>query len=361
MFDKHKPAPEPSAPGGAAVGGKTAAPTKPVAAAVDYVIHSLPKEFYDRTAKLPESAQVVSPGTPKPPAQLPSMAPLLATAPGQPRPGVLLPMNRANRGPLVVKPKVVAPPPPKKTKKVLIVILALVLMAGAALVILAISLGWFTPEPPVTTPPEPQVTTPTPTPTVTPPTPEPPKPVSGADTDSDGLTNVEEILYTTDFRNPDSDGDTFLDGNEVFHRYSPVGLAPATLLDIGAVRVLETVDIPFSLSYPTSWNPVTQPAAKSVSFRSSTGAAVSVVWQDKSTVTSLSDWYAANVVAEDFDSLQSTTTKEGYSALIGPDERVMYLDGGANVYTLKYELGDSQSVEFLQTFKMMANSFKLSP
>ena len=62
-------------------------------------------------------------------------------------------------------------------------------------------------------------------------------PVPGKDTDSDGLTDVEELLYGTNFRDPDSDEDTFLDGNEVFHRYHPLGVAPSTLIDTGAVKI----------------------------------------------------------------------------------------------------------------------------
>ncbi len=352
MFEKHKSSPNTPTP---------AAPAKKEAAVADYVIHSLPKEFYDRAAKLPleDKSQVA---LAKPPAQLPPTTPLTPPRPPgavQPARGTLLPMNRA-RGPVVVKPKVVAPPPPKKNfKKALIIVLSIVLIVGAIIAVLGYSLGWFSPPPPVVTPP---VITPTPPPVVvTPPTPAPPKAVLGADTDSDGLTNIEEILYMTDFRNPDTDGDTFLDGNEVFHRYSPVGLAPATLLSIGAVRVLETVDLPFSMSYPTPWNPINQPAAKRVSFRSDTGAEVSVIWEGKDASLSLEDWFKTHIQEVEFEDLHATITKEGYPALLGPDERIMYIDGGANAYTLEYELGDSQSVEFLQTFKMMANSFKLSP
>jgi hypothetical protein len=44
------------------------------------------------------------------------------------------------------------------------------------------------------------------------------------DSDGDGLTDAEEILYHTDPFNADTDGDSYFDGDEVLHGYSP--LAP---------------------------------------------------------------------------------------------------------------------------------------
>lgn len=44
------------------------------------------------------------------------------------------------------------------------------------------------------------------------------------DTDLDGLTDRDEVkVFKTDPNNPDSDGDTFLDGNEVRAGYDPKG------------------------------------------------------------------------------------------------------------------------------------------
>jgi len=47
-------------------------------------------------------------------------------------------------------------------------------------------------------------------------------PNTGVDSDSDGLTDVEEKdIYKTDPYNFDTDADTFNDGNEVSHLYDP--------------------------------------------------------------------------------------------------------------------------------------------
>ena len=43
------------------------------------------------------------------------------------------------------------------------------------------------------------------------------------DTDNDGLFDDEEAQYGTDINNPDSDGDGYLDGDEVKNGYNPMG------------------------------------------------------------------------------------------------------------------------------------------
>jgi hypothetical protein len=321
------------------------AASKPEAAVADYVIHALPKEYRDRPITYSQTEK-------KP---TPAPAPNITTPQPTSKSGVLLPLNRAPS-----KPKAVTPP---KKKKMWIAVVFGVLLLFLTLGLVAYSLGWFAarvePEPVVEPTPEPE---PEPTPEPTPePEPTPTKVTNGVDTDSDGLTNVEELMYGTDFRNPDSDGDTYLDGNEVFHRYNPVALAPSTLLDTGAVRVLNSADLPFSISYPVSWNPITQPAIQKVTFRSdATSASVVISWQAKPEDQSLADWYEKQIAAVSLERLQDTTTKEGYELLIAPDERIMYLAADGSVYTLVYDLGTGITVEFLQTFKMMANSFRLA-
>ena len=50
-----------------------------------------------------------------------------------------------------------------------------------------------------------------------------PKADAEIDSDNDGLSDAEEIIYGTDINNPDSDGDGYLDGDEVRGGYNPNG------------------------------------------------------------------------------------------------------------------------------------------
>ncbi len=189
-------------------------------------------------------------------------------------------------------------------------------------------------------------------------------PVPAKDTDSDGLTDIEELLYGTNFREPDTDKDTFLDGNEVFHGYDPLGLAPLTLLDTGAVKVFQDAAFAFSIYYPTTWTPATSVATdvgSSVIFRSSRQASVSVASVAKDAKLSLADWYNAQAAGNDANQLKETLTKDGFYGLTSADDRTTYLDNSSSVITLTYDLGARSQIEYLQTFEMMVNSFHLNP
>ncbi len=65
----------------------------------------------------------------------------------------------------------------------------------------------------------------------------PPSQLSGADasacidTDSDGLCDYDETYWNTDFKNPDTDGDGFKDGEEVLTGHDPVKAGPDDLLN----------------------------------------------------------------------------------------------------------------------------------
>jgi len=226
-----------------------------------------------------------------------------------------------------------------------------------------------TPEPTTPEPTTPEPTTPEPT-TPEPTTPEPTSPfpngvTPGADTDSDGLTDVEErIVYGTDPFLPDTDSDGFLDGNEVFHRYNPVALAPGTLVESGLALTYddedapEGVSLPYAILYPSIWQTEVQEANPlNVVFVATTGETIVLTVTTKSVDQDLQTWIrqqspGANVV--------STTTKNGYDALITQDQMTAYVDGGQYVLIFSYNTGIKGTVDYLQTFQMMLNSIELN-
>jgi len=180
----------------------------------------------------------------------------------------------------------------------------------------------------------------------------------GDDTDSDGLTDIEELLYGTDARNPDTDGDSFLDGNEVYHRYDPLGFSPSTLLDTGSVTVVNVVNSfgeGFYVYAPMSWssenleNP-DSPAGADLQLNADRYSSIFVTYST-----------AAPDDLFDADELLATETKEGYSGFVGNDEREAYIVLEDGVYIFTYEIEGSYTIEYLQTFLMLLNSFHLLP
>ncbi len=316
-------------------GGKKAEVIAPEAPALrpedlGVVIHVMPKDFLGKEASLRvEPKQVVAP--------VAAIVPPPAAAP------------------------VTILPPKRRVPLMLWIVLGLVLILGAGAVAYVV----------LTKAPDqvvvPVVVEPTPLPKTEPvvpkvvETPKPAVPEQSKDSDSDGLTDIEERMYGTDYRNPDTDGDTFLDGNEVFHRYDPLGLAPSTLLDTGAVKVYSDTTLPFTVYYPLSWKVTANLTKNVVTFKTPALASVTVEWSAKDPLLTVEDWVLKNVKGADITTLKASYTKEGYYTLRSADDLVAYVDGKDSVYTLTYALNTSLEISYIQTFAMMINSLHITP
>ena len=188
----------------------------------------------------------------------------------------------------------------------------------------------------------------------------------GKDIDSDGLTDIEETMYGTNPRDPDTDRDTFLDGNEVFHRYSPLGVSPQTLLDTGAVKQYLSADGFYELTYPSQWTVAGMvnsdfDSTGEVIFRTNSTATIRL------TISALGEqdfesWYKQEESDRaSFGYLETTLTKEGYIAYQSSDERIAYVIANNQVFTFWYDLADEKEIVYMQTFQMMINSFTIMP
>lgn len=303
--------------------------------------------------------------------------------------------------PKVEPPKVLTvtppPPPPKPVvpsagvpqKKRMAGHTKAILIAGAIL-LLALAIGGFlvlnsiktptvsTPEKPtpttrpapVTETTKPVETTKPPAVTETPPAvnPFPSANTPGTDSDSDGLTDLEEkLIYGTNAKLPDTDSDGFLDGNEVYHRYNPGGTAPGTLLESGLVKQYTgpAGDAPwYHVLYPAVW---TVPATGTdwgipTAFAATTGEKLTVTVLERSQGVTFAGWLQS---VDPKTTFSSSTTKNGYEARTSDDQLTVYVDGSAVSaigagYAIKfqYDAGSKNTIDYLQTFKMMVNSLE---
>lgn len=286
--------------------------------------------------------------------------------------------------PVVARPPVPLPPkpqPPKpmappshgapKSKAVVLVGVFVLLVLGIggffAFRTLSTPAPSSTPATPVVTTPVPPVTTPVPpiaaepTPPATSPFPTGTRP--GSDTDSDGLSDLEErLLYASDPGLPDTDGDGFLDGNEVFNGYNPTQAPPSSLADAGLLKPYTVNAAPgevlYALSYPSSWTAT--PAAddpRDAVFALTTGESLTISTEDKTDATQTIDaWYAAQ---NQTTTVRPATTKSGVKTLQTEDGLTVYVDRGVSVLIFHLDTGMKGTVDYLQTFKMILNGLAL--
>src|SRR3989339_455626 len=181
--------------------------------------------------------------------------------------------------------------------------------------------------------------------------------VPGVDSDSDGLSDIEETLvYKTDPRLPDTDSDGFLDGNEVFHRYNPGGTAPGTLLGSGAVKVYKgtAIEILYEFYYPSTWS--YQEVQNEIILDAQTGEGFHISVFSNPEESSFKDWIKQNFPTSTF---VSGVTKNGLPMMQGEDQRTVYLDLTSVILSFVYDPGIKTRVDYLQIFQMMLNSVQV--
>lgn len=303
---------------------KPAAADKGSGKAPEPVVYTMPKDFRGASAGLTKKAPAVTPSVPAPaPKPLPKPVP----------PPPLKPVPQ----PALQK---------RRTKRAIFIVLGVLILLGGVIGYVVYTL----PKPPAPASAPALVPTPAPPPAPAPaptsPPPAPPKePVAGLDTDSDGLTDVEERLFGTNVNAPDTDNDSFLDGNELFHLYNPGGLSPGRLAETPLTKLYSHPTLQYSLLAPTAWVAQEQPDQ-------------SVVWALSSgenfTMSVVPSAIAPEAAGSAFQ------TKGGYASAQTGNRLTTSIPQGANVYVFKYDLGPAPSIEYRQTYMMMLNSLQIT-
>jgi hypothetical protein len=185
-------------------------------------------------------------------------------------------------------------------------------------------------------------------------------PPGGLDSDSDGLSDVEEAVFGTDARMPDTDNDGFLDGNEVFHLYNPGAKAPVRLLDAGLVSAFVS-PAGWSLYAPKGWtSTLDSPDGSRATLRTGQGETFRISIQDNPNGATLADWYIAGHAGVSSSQLREILTKGGLTGLLGPERTDAQFAWDGKIFVLQYDLGAKPFINFRTSYEMMLNSLRLS-
>lgn len=183
---------------------------------------------------------------------------------------------------------------------------------------------------------------------------------SSLDTDEDKLTDVEEIMYGTELDKPDTDGDGFIDGEELMNFYSPLA-AGQTLAEADLFAEYQNDKFGYKLIYPKSWSPTSASEDGTVIiFNSPTSQFFEVVIEAKDpNITSIVDWYTKQLPGLDKEELRRTSVgKDNIEAIYSLDGSTVYFLYKDWVVALSYNLGISQEADYLTTWKTTINSWE---
>jgi len=183
------------------------------------------------------------------------------------------------------------------------------------------------------------------------------------DSDKDGLTDNEEELYTTELKMPDTDGDGYLDGQEVKDGYNPKVAGNSKLADSGLVNTYPNDVFKYKILYPASWlAKPTDASLRSVVFQSATGEYIQVMVEDNQGSGSVMEWFLKQSPTSDPNRLKSFTSRSGLSGVISEDGLTYYLadpNDLSKIYILTYNIGTKTELSYLTTFEMMIGSLKV--
>lgn len=180
------------------------------------------------------------------------------------------------------------------------------------------------------------------------------------DSDNDGLTDVEELLYGTNPSNPDSDGDGYSDGAELKSLFNPLGGAGARLATSGIVNVYADPLFHYQVFYPSSWlvRSLDQ-SHKEVIFTSKTGELIEVLVQDNPDKFDNATWLVRQSPGIDVSPLMRVSTPLG-QAIMSQDQDTAYIARDDKIFIVTYTTADLAEANFQTTFAMMLASFSLA-
>lgn len=182
--------------------------------------------------------------------------------------------------------------------------------------------------------------------------------VSSQDSDSDGLTDVEETLFSTNPDKADTDGDSYADGQEVISGYNPAGTG--AIQANTSVKTYYDGSYAYSILYPSAWVLSDDPQNTRGKMFTTNGEFVEVSVQENPAGLSARDWYLTQSPGIDSSKINSITNwDKTLSGVLSVDGLTAYFVSGTRVFLINYNLNILTQANYLHTFQLMYRSFKI--
>jgi len=178
------------------------------------------------------------------------------------------------------------------------------------------------------------------------------------DSDGDNLTAAEEQLWGTNPTFADTDGDGFLDGQEIAAGYSPVRAAVA--LEVGEeIEQFANNQQGYTISYPGGMSVrAVDDAGADIILTTPTGEYVEVTAQANAASLSAAQWYQKLDPTVSLASMRRVRLA-GVEAVISKDGRSIYLPHAGKMLTFTYVLGNEVNERYKTTFVSIYSSITL--
>ena len=179
------------------------------------------------------------------------------------------------------------------------------------------------------------------------------------DFDNDQISDAAEEIFKTDPANPDTDGDKYPDGHEVYYLYNPAGFEPQKLIDSGLVKEFDNPTFGYAVYYPADWAVGSADKESRLTlFSAITGENIEVSVFDFKPGETFAEWFGRMAPKEKLSDLVDFVSVFKAKGKKRNDGLVYYFPEGQRLYALIYHPSDSQVINFKIVLEMMARSFR---
>jgi hypothetical protein len=176
-----------------------------------------------------------------------------------------------------------------------------------------------------------------------------------ADTDGDGLNDLEEAVLGTSATSSDTNHNSYTDLVEVLNNHNPLGAGLLSADPNLATYADKTVG--YTILYPKAWPTQSVNNDATIIFTAPDNSLIQVSMQSNTTQADILTWYEGLFpnVTVGYDQIQSTATWDG---IMGADNLNFYLTDKkhANVLVVSYIPAVTGNITYPNIFKMMINS-----
>ncbi|MBU1907810.1 hypothetical protein KKF59_01610 [Patescibacteria group bacterium] len=174
------------------------------------------------------------------------------------------------------------------------------------------------------------------------------QPVAAPDSDSDGLSDAEEVLFGTSVSNVDSDGDGYNDGSEVMNGYDPETLGQT--LAASARFAVNDVGGKWSVLLPVTWSLSLD--AESGVFKVDTGGLTTFDLTSEEVSPGIDFIPPPSEVGP----FRKFTNEAGYQVWMSNDGLNAYVLEGNSLLTVKYAANGASAYDYPTIFEYFIQS-----
>lgn len=180
------------------------------------------------------------------------------------------------------------------------------------------------------------------------------------DSDNDGLSDEEELLFGSDPQNIDSDGDGNADLIELKNSYNPA--ASGRLADSSYLTSFDNPLLKYSILYPKDWLLKNLNGNETVLVTSvDENYFIQIIHQNNTNNLSILDWFQTEFPEQSPGEARSAADGS-WSGVYNEDKKVFYLNdqAKANIYVFSVGAVDGNANNFTNLFEMMIDNFQLN-